>query len=101
MNRIQFFVITGLASLLLLLLIGNVALTYSVSSAQSNAVREQQTIQEAGTFRGYLQELAGRIWQDSQRTADPGLKDLLARQQITYTPPTTNSTETPASPSAT
>jgi hypothetical protein len=42
-----------------------------------------------------------RIYQDSQRTADPGLKDLLARQQITYNPPTTNATETPATPPAT
>jgi hypothetical protein len=106
MNRIQFFILTGLSIIFILLLVAHVALSISVNTAQAKAVYEQQSIQQAGTLKGYLQQLAGRIYQDGQRTSDPGLKDLLVRQQITYNPPATstpntNSTETPAAPPAT
>ena len=100
MNRIQFFVLTGLSSLLALLAIGHILLTVAVGRGQANWAAAQQVVQQGNVFQSDLKQLAIRIYSDSNRTADPGLKDLLARQQITYTPGT-NSTETPAAPSST
>jgi hypothetical protein len=97
MNRIQFFVLTGLASVLALLLIGQITLSYSVGHAQAQWAQDQQAVQQGGIFQNDLKQLAVRIYSDSSRSTDAGLKDLLARQQITYTP-STNGTETPAAP---
>jgi hypothetical protein len=100
MNRIQFFVLTGLSTVLALLLIGQIALSYSVGHSQNDWTRIQATVQQGNIFQNDLKQLAVRIYSDSTRTTDQGLKDLLARQQITYTP-TTNATETPAAPAST
>ena len=100
MNRIQFFVLTGLSSVLALLLFGQIALSFSVGHAQNDWSRVQATVQQGNVLQGDLKQLAVRIYSDSTRTNDQGLKDLLARQQITYAPQT-NGTETPAAPSAT
>jgi hypothetical protein len=99
MNRIQFFVLTGLASVAFLLFVGHIALTYQVGKAQGQLALAQQVVQQGSIFKGDLQQLAVRIYSDSAHTNDPGLKGLLQRQQITYTPgPATNATETPAAP---
>jgi competence protein ComGC len=100
MNRIQFFVLTGLSSLIVLLLIGHIFLVRQTNFEQNRLAAAQQVINQGQAFQGNLKQLAVRIFQDSQKTQDPGLKDLLTRQQITYTAPTesTNSTESPASP---
>jgi hypothetical protein len=100
MNRIQFFVLTGLSSLLALLVLGHIALSVAVGRGQANWSAAQQAVQQGNVFQNDLKQLAVRIYTDSNRTADPGLKDLLAREQITYTP-STNSTETPAAPAPT
>ncbi len=99
MNRIQFFVLTGLSSLLVLLLLGHIALAIQVGHGQANWAAAQQVVNQGNVAQTGLKQLAMRIIQDSQRTADPGLKDLLTRHQITYNP-STNSTETPATPSS-
>jgi hypothetical protein len=99
MNRIQFFVLTGLSSVLFLLILGQVLLSYSVGHAQGEWSQDQQAVQQGNIFQNDLKQLAVRIYSDSSRSTDQGLKDLLARQQITYTPgPATNATETPAAP---
>ena len=102
MNRIQFFILTGLSSLVLLLLVGQLFLMRQVNIDQSILSQAQQKVSQAQAFQGNLKQLAVRIYQDSQKSGDPGLKDLLVRQQITYTPPPqgTNATETPAAPAA-
>jgi len=98
MNRIQFFVLTGLSSILALLLLGQIALSFSVGHSQNEWTRDQAIVQQGNIFQNDLKQLAVRIYSDSTRSTDQGLKDLLARQQITYTP-STNATETPAAPS--
>ena len=100
MNRIQFFVLTGLSSLLALLAIGHIALSVEVGHGQANWAAAQQAVQQGSVFQNDLKQLAVRIYSDSQHSGDAGLKDLLSRQQITYNPPT-NSTETPAAPANT
>jgi len=86
MNRIQFFVLTGLSSLVVLLLIGHIFLTRATNFEQNRLAQAQQVINQGQAFQGNLKQLAVRIFQDSQKTGDQGLKDLLARQQITYNP---------------
>jgi hypothetical protein len=99
MNRIQFFTVTGLSSLLVLLLVGNIALNYQVGTKQNQIAIAQQVVQQGNIFKGDLQQLAVRIYSDSNRTNDTGLKALLQNEQISYTPGT-NATETPAAPPA-
>jgi hypothetical protein len=86
MNRIQFFILTGLSSLIVLLLIGHIFLVRQTNFQQNRAAAAQQIVNQAQVFQGNLKQLAVRIYQDSQKSGDQGLKDLLARQQITYTP---------------
>jgi hypothetical protein len=99
MNRIQFFVLTGLSIVVTLLLLTHIGLAYEVNKVQAQVARDQQDLNLGSAAKTETNQIAARIWQDSQRTNDPGLKDLLARQQITYQPPAgTNATETPAAP---
>ena len=86
MNRIQFFVLTGLSSLVVLLLIGHIFLTRQTNFEQNRLAQAQQVINQGHAFQGNLKQLAVRIFQDIQKSGDQGLKDLLARQQITYNP---------------
>ncbi len=99
MNRIQFFILTGLSGVFALLLIGHIALSVAVGHGQAKLAVAQQVVQQGNVFQGNLKQLAVRIYQDSQRTSDSGLKDILAKHQITYAPGT-NGTETPATPSS-
>jgi len=100
MNRIQFFVLTGLSSLVVLLLIGNVYLVRQVNLQQGLFNQAQQVINQGQASQAMVKQLAVRIFQDSQKSQDQGLKDLLKRQQIKYTPPGTDSTSAtePAAP---
>jgi hypothetical protein len=88
MNRIQFFILTGLSSLIFLLLIGHIILVRQTNFQQNRAAVAQQIVNQGQVFQGNLKQLAVRIYQDSQKSGDQGLKDLLARQQISYTPNT-------------
>jgi hypothetical protein len=102
MNRIQFYVLTGLSSLVLLLLIGHIFLVRATTSEQNRLAQAQQVINQAQVFQGNLKQLAVRIYQDAQKSGDPGLKELLERQQIKYTPAAdgTNVLESPAPPAS-
>jgi len=86
MNRIQFFILIGISSLIVLLLLGHVFLVRQTNFEQNRLAAAQQVINQGQTFQGNLKQLAVRIYQDSQKSGDQGLKDLLARQQITYNP---------------
>jgi regulatory protein YycI of two-component signal transduction system YycFG len=86
MNRIQFFVLTGLSSLIVLLLVGHIFLVRQTNFEQNRLAAAQQVINQGQAFQNNLKQLAIRIYSDSQKTNDQGLKDLLARQQISYTP---------------
>jgi hypothetical protein len=100
MNRIQFFVLTGLSSLLLILVGFHIALVLQVNKGQATIAAAQQAVNQGNVFGNDLQQLALAIGKESVRTGDQGLKDLLARNQITYNPPTTNNPETPATPAS-
>src|SRR5476649_2732555 len=82
MNRIQFFVLTGLSSLVVLLLLGNILLIRQNNFEQNRLAQAQQIVNQGQSLQGNLKQLALRIYQDSQKTQDAGLKELLDRQQI-------------------
>lgn len=102
MNRIQFFVLTGLGSLVALLLIGHIFLVRQTNFEQNRLAAAQQVINQAQAFQGNLKQLAVRIYQDSQKTQDLGLKELLDRQQIKYSPgaDTTTPSNEPTGPAS-
>ena len=102
MNRIQFWILTGLSGLVLILLVAQIALVRMTNFEQNRLALAQQVISQGQASQSILKQLAIRIFQDSQKYNDSGLKDLMARQQITYNPgDSTNSTEAPASPATT
>jgi hypothetical protein len=86
MNRIQFFVLTGLSSLVVLLLAGHILLSRQVGIEQARFGQAQQAVSQGQVFQGDLKQLAVRIFQDSQKSQDQALKDVLKNNQITYTP---------------
>jgi uncharacterized protein YpmS len=102
MNRIQFFLLVGLSSLIVLLLIGHILLVRQTNFEQNRPAMAQQALQQGQAFQNNLKQLATRIVQDSQKTQDQGLKDLLTRQQISFTANAENSNPpaTPATPPA-
>jgi hypothetical protein len=102
MNRIQFYVLTGLSILVVLLLIGNILLLREVAGQQATYSQNEQAVSQAEMFQGNLKQIAVRIYQDGQKTQDQGLKDLVVRQGITFTPspPNTNTTQAPVPPPA-
>ena len=69
-----------------------------VGKLQGQTAQAQSDINQAQGFQSNLRQLALRIYQDSQKTQDAGLKDIVSRQQITFTPQAqgTNATDTPA-----
>jgi uncharacterized protein YpmS len=98
MNRIQFFILTGLSTLLVLFLIGHIFLVRETNFKQNQLVAAQRVVSQAQVYQGYFKQLVTRIYNDIQKSQDPGLKELLSRQQITITstPAGANTTDTSA-----
>jgi len=98
MNRIQFWILIGASSLIVLLLLLQVVFARGAAYSQARNAQAQQILAQGQTCSTRLGQLAGRVYQLSQSTGDQGLKDLLTRQQLTFTPPShTGETATPAS----
>ena len=96
MNRIQFWILNGLAGFLVLLFVVQIVLVRSAIYEQNQVALAQQALQQGQAFQGNLKQLAMRIVQVSQQTNDQGLKDILARQQITFTPQGADGATAPA-----
>jgi predicted negative regulator of RcsB-dependent stress response len=95
MKRIEFFILTGLSSLVVLLLIGHIFLVRQAAFEQNRLSVAQQIVTEGQTAQNNLKQVAIRIYQDSQKTQDQALKDLMTRQQISFKP-TESATSAPA-----
>ena len=98
MNRIQFWTLIALSGLVVVLLLAQVLLVRQSNFEQNRLALAQQALSQGQAFQGNLKQLAMRIVQVSQQTNDQALKDLLARQQITFTP--TANTDSGSSSSA-
>ncbi len=81
MNRIQFFVLIGLSSLVIVLLALNLYLSRKVSIQQVQASQLQQALTQGKDVQQKLTLLARRINADAQKP-NQALKDILTRQQI-------------------
>jgi hypothetical protein len=103
MNRIQFFVLVGLSSLLVLLMVGHLYLARKVGIQQSTASALQQAFAQGKDIYQKLTLLARRINAEAQKSPpDQAMKDILTHEQITLKNPDTgtNGVETPIPPSA-
>ena len=85
-----------------LLLIAHIFLARQVGIDQGMLSQAQQILNQGQTAQGNLKQLAVRIYADSQKTQDSGLKELLDRQQIKYTPaPDASNASSSTAPSTT
>jgi hypothetical protein len=108
MNRIQFFVVTALSAVVAVLLFVQLALAYRNSDTettvraklQAKLSEEQQLVAQGNVSQNGIKQMVTRIYNDSQRTGDPKLKDLLAREQFTVTQQG-GQPETPVTPPST
>jgi hypothetical protein len=102
MNRIQFWVLIYLSSLIAILLILQIIFVRMTTYDQVRLVQRQQIVTEGEAYDLHVRQVAARIYQVSQQTQDQGLKDLLTRQQISIAPSadSTSSTEPAAAPAA-
>jgi hypothetical protein len=99
MNRIQFFVLIGLSGLVTILLIAQIFLERQTNYEQNRLGLASQAVNQGQAYQSNLKQLAIRILQVSQQSGDPGLKELLARNQITYTPSTDSGASSSSAPS--
>jgi len=98
MNRTYFWILTSLSSLITLLLLLQILLVCMAKNDEVRLAQRQQFVNLGQQSEVHLRQLAGRIYQVSQQTQDPALKELLTRQQISITP---NSDSTTGSEPAT
>ncbi len=96
MNRTQLLIFTVMCNLVAVFLLGHIFLTRQVNFEQNRIAGAQQLLNNSQTFQVDIKALAMRTYQDARKTNDPGLKDILARNQISFTPATAN----PAAPAA-
>ena len=107
MNRIQFWILTGLSGLIAALLVAHIFLVRQANFEQARVSAAQQFLSQGQASQEILKQLAVLIFKESQKSQDPGLKELLTRQNISYTPTadSTNATDSaappPSSPSST
>jgi len=103
MNRIQFFILIGLSSLLVLLMGTNLYLARKVAIQQATANALNQGLTQGKDIYQKLTLLARRINVELQKTPpNQTMKDILTREQITLKTPdsVTNGVDTPAAPAA-
>ena len=96
MNRIQFYTLTALGLIFLLLVAVHFVGAHRLNYAQGQMIQAQQKITQANTCTANLKQLAVRVVQVEQKTMDVGLRDFMTRQQIvTHAPPTNAASGTP------
>jgi hypothetical protein len=86
MNRNEFLIVTGLSSLVAVLLIVQIIFAHLASNEQTQLMRAQQFINQGQTSVGNLRQVALLVAQYSEQTGDQDLKDLMVRQNISIKP---------------
>lgn len=92
MNRIHFLILTGLSSLIAILLILQIVFVHMTKQEEARLVRVREIVTEGQAYDLHARQVATRIYQVSQQTQDQGLKDLMTRQQISIAPPADSAT---------
>jgi predicted negative regulator of RcsB-dependent stress response len=98
MNPIRFYLLLGMSGLLAALLLTQVFIGRQINFEQNRLAQAQQILNQGQTFQTNLKALAMRAYQDAQRTNDPGLKELLTRNQISFKPAPAATQATPPAP---
>ncbi len=100
MNKAQFWTLIGLSSAVVLLLIAHIILINLATGYQTKLAIAQQVINQGQASKSILEKIAVEVYKVSEAKQDQQLKDLMARQQITFNPNTdsasSNSGSTPA-----
>ena len=90
MTRTQHWILLAGSCLVVLFLLLQIVFARQAQYAQARLLTAQQVITDGRNCDVRLRQLAAHIYQLSQQTQDQGLKDILARQQITVqSPPAT------------
>ena len=97
MNKAQFWTLIGLSSAVVLLLIAHIILITQASGYQTKLAIAQQVINQGQASKSILEKVAVEIYKVSEAKQDQQLKDLMARQQITFNP-TTDSASSSSAP---
>ncbi len=98
MNRIQFVILLSGSTLVIVFLALQTLFAHQVQTQQVLVAQAQETVAQGRSCDTRLRQLVGRIYQVSQQTQDPGLKDLLTRQGFTVSQnPAPSSTSAPDS----
>lgn len=94
----EFWILTTAALLLLALILVNMSLFLSNRSAQAEVNTRSQYVQQSLQLEGLYREMVKALADLSARNQDTQLKDLLAKQGITFTvnPPAAAGSTTPA-----
>jgi hypothetical protein len=99
MKRSEFTISIILSVLVSLSLLGQVVLYKMMQNEQIKLAQTQQVVQRGQMWFDRFKQIAGYTGQVTQQTQDEGLKQLLARQNISLTPPKnagSSSSPTPA-----
>ncbi|HUB66781.1 MAG TPA: hypothetical protein VL981_04785 [Candidatus Methylacidiphilales bacterium] len=86
MNRNEFLIITGLSSLVAVLLIVQIIFAHLASNEQTQLMQAQQFINRGQVSVNNLRQVALLVAEYTARTGDQGLKDLMTRQNISIKP---------------
>lgn len=98
MNRIQFWVLVTLSSLVVFLLALQAVFAVFSQHMQVQAAYAQQAIQQGRAYDQRWRQLIERIAEVSQKSQDQGLKDILTRQGITVKVAPPSSSDSGAAP---
>ena len=103
MNRIQFYILVGLSSMLVVLLGLNLLLVHKVTFQQGEVSSLQQAFTQGRDVQQKLTQLIQRINVEVQKTPpNQALKDILTREQINIKAPdagaNANATDSSAAP---
>lgn len=82
MNSVKFYILTGLSSLVVLLLLTQGILGHIVDSQQQQILSARETINEGQQSETRLQQVAYALNGVAAQTNDQALKDILTRQNI-------------------
>lgn len=100
MTRTQFWIVTAVALLSLLLLAVNLSLLRGNRAMQRDVAARQQFVQQSVQLEGLYREIVRALAELAARNNDEAVRQMLARHGITYTvnPPAAGPAQTPAQP---
>jgi hypothetical protein len=85
MNRVQFWIVTGMAALALPLAVAAIVLAQLNRGLQGEIAQRQQYVQQSVQLEGLYREIVRALAELGARNNDEAVRLMLARHGITYT----------------